>query len=83
MFSNSYNWSYYPPYYQTMGHGRITVIEAIQIALNKVPGQVVEVELEIENGFLVYEIEIITPLGFKYEVEVDVYTGKILKVELD
>lgn len=62
---------------------RISMEEAMSIALERVPGQVVKVELDTENGLLVYEVEIITPHGIKNEVDVDVNTGAIVKVELD
>ncbi|OLO28239.1 hypothetical protein BTR23_17945 [Alkalihalophilus pseudofirmus] len=61
----------------------MSIEEAIQIALQHVPGLVVEVELDMENGFLVYEVEILTPLGIKYEVDVDVMTGRIIEIEID
>lgn len=62
---------------------RISIEEAIGIALQQVPGQVVKVELEHEQGILVYEIEIVTQQGVKYEVAVDVNTGGVVSVELD
>ncbi|MFK2824614.1 PepSY domain-containing protein [Bacillus sp. B190/17] len=69
---DSYNW-----------YRRITIEEAIKIAVERVPGQVVKVELEHEHGRWIYEVKIITPQGVKYEVEVDVNTGRITRVELD
>ncbi|KYH28339.1 PepSY domain-containing protein [Clostridium colicanis] len=60
----------------------LTSEAAIQIALQRVPGQVIKVELDYENGILVYEIDIRTSLGV-YEVHVDAITGRILKVERD
>src|SRR5690625_5605731 len=41
-----------------------------------VPGQVVKVELEHEQGILVYEVEILTQQGVKYEVAVDVNSDR-------
>jgi uncharacterized membrane protein YkoI len=46
----------------------------------RVPGQVVKVELDYDNGILVYEIDILTASGV-YEVYVHAITGQILKVE--
>jgi uncharacterized membrane protein YkoI len=48
---------------------RISSEAAIQIALQQVPGQVMKVELDYENGILVYEIDIRTASGV-YEVHV-------------
>lgn len=62
------------------GSYRINSEAAIQIALQRVPGQVIKVELDDENGILVYEIDIRTPTGI-YEVHVNAVNGQILKVE--
>ncbi|MCR6106142.1 PepSY domain-containing protein [Salipaludibacillus agaradhaerens] len=62
---------------------RISAQEAINIALERLPGEVVDVELDTEQGILVWEIEILTPQGVKYEVYVNANTGEIVKVELD
>lgn len=51
-----------------------------KVAALQVPGQVIKVELDDENGFLVYEIDIRTQTGV-YEVHVNAATGQILKIE--
>jgi len=61
---------------------RISSEAAIQIALQRVPGQVLRVELDYENGVLVYEIYIRNPSGV-YEVNVNAVTGQIMKVEFE
>ena len=50
-------------------------------ALAMHPGDVVEVELTIENGVPHYEFEIETADGRETEVECDAMTGKIVEVE--
>lgn len=62
------------------GRYRINTETAIQIALQQVPGQVIKVELDDENGLLVYEIDIRTTAGV-YEVHVNASTGQILRIE--
>jgi len=62
---------------------RITIYEAMEIAQQQVQGEIVKVELEREHGMLIYEVEIMTQNGVKYEVEIDVNTGDVLNVELD
>lgn len=62
---------------------RINMIEAINIALEQVPGEPVEAELKQGQGMLIYEVEIVNQQGVKYEVEIDVNTGNVLSVELD
>ncbi|GHV31757.1 hypothetical protein FACS1894167_14420 [Synergistales bacterium] len=61
----------------------ITAEKAKEIALSKVGGgTVVECKLDYEHGKQVYEIEI-RYNGRKYEVDVDVATGNIVKYEID
>lgn len=60
----------------------ISTNKAIEIALQKQAGQVTEVELDEDDGKLIYEIEIETKKG-EVEIEIDAKTGKILKVEFD
>lgn len=59
---------------------RIDSEMAIQIALQQVPGKVIKIELDNDDGLLVYEVYISTIEGI-YEVDVNASTGKILKVE--
>ena len=49
----------------------------------QVPGKVIEVELEDEDGALVYDLKVLSPQGRLQEIEVDAATGKILKIEDD
>lgn len=64
------------------GSYRISSEAAIQIALQRVPGQVIKVELDDYNGLLVYEIDIRTQRGV-YEVHVNAVTGQIIKTEME
>ena len=45
------------------------------------PGQVIETELEREDGVYIYELEILTEQGRVMEIEVDAGSGEILKVK--
>lgn len=61
---------------------KVSMDEAEKIALEKVEGEVTGVEADIENGILIYELEI--NQGQKeYDVEVDANTGEVLKMNLD
>ena len=83
MFYNSFNNSSYYCLWDIYWRSyRINSEAAIQIALQRVPGQVIKVELDYENGILIYEIDILTVSGV-YEVYVHAITGQILKVEND
>ena len=62
---------------------KITEAESKAIALQKVPGTVTEVELEDEDGTIIYGVEVQVKDGSKQDVKVDAQTGKIVKVEND
>lgn len=76
-FNNNMYYSIWDNYWRV---NRINSEAAIQIALQRVPDRVVKVELDYENGRLVYEVDIRNQSGL-YEVHVDAITGRILKVE--
>jgi len=58
----------------------ITQDEAIAIAVKAVPGSIIEVDLENENGALVYEVDIDRD-GTEIEVVIDRSTGLVLSIE--
>ncbi|MBP2076914.1 PepSY domain-containing protein [Oceanobacillus polygoni] len=64
-------------------HRQITIQEAIDIALAQVPGQAVKAELDTKQGIRVYEVDIVTAQGVKYEVAVNMNTGEIVDIEID
>jgi uncharacterized membrane protein YkoI len=49
----------------------------------QVPGKVIEVELDDDDGMLLYDLKVLSPQGRLQEIEVDAATGKILKIEDD
>lgn len=61
----------------------VSLEDAIAIALQRVPGVVVKAELDNDDGLLLYEIDIRTETGMKYEVKVNAITGEVIKVKLD
>lgn len=76
MYENYYYQNPTPMYRQ-----RITKQQAQEIALKRVPGKVVHVDMDLENGVLVYEVFILTPDNRIFEVEILAKSGRILKVE--
>jgi uncharacterized membrane protein YkoI len=52
----------------------------LAIAAERVPGDVIEVELE-EEGALVYEIKILTDGGRVREIKIDARTGAVIEIE--
>ena len=60
---------------------KITEAESKTIALKQVPGTVTDVELEDEDGTVVYGVEVQAKDGSKQDVKVNAQTGKVLKVD--
>lgn len=61
----------------------MSLSQILPLALRAVPGEVLEVELEREDGILVYEIEILARDGRVRQVELNARTGAVLDVEDD
>lgn len=55
--------------------------EVLAAARAAVPGEVVKIELEREDGIWVYEIKILTPSGRRRTVEVNAETLAIIKID--
>jgi uncharacterized membrane protein YkoI len=55
----------------------------LAIAQQKVPGDVIEVELESKRAALIYEIKVLTESGRVREVKIDARKGTVLSVEDD
>jgi uncharacterized membrane protein YkoI len=62
---------------------KISMAQAVERALASVQGQVLKTELEDENGFLVYDVEVVSASKAIMEVKVDAGSGKVLAMEKD
>jgi hypothetical protein len=62
---------------------KITLSQAVQTALGAVNGKVLKAELEDENGFLVYGVEVVTADKSIVEVKVDAGSEKVLAMSRD
>lgn len=62
---------------------KISLQEAITLASKAAPGKVIEISLDDEDGFLVYEAEIMGSDQVKKEVLLDAGNGKTLLVKND
>lgn len=62
---------------------RISMDTAINAALKQVPGKVLKAELENENGYLVYGVEIAKADHQIVDVKIDAGNGKMLKMNAD
>ena len=65
------------------GMAKIPLDSAIKRGSCAVPGKVVKTELENENGYLVYGIEIAKADREMADVKVDAGDGKVLKIDTD
>jgi len=64
--------------------GRLDAKEIARIVERQFPGaHIREIELETEDGRLVYEVELTTAEGRKKEIHVNAVTGRIEKIEND
>jgi uncharacterized membrane protein YkoI len=63
------------------GMAKISLEEATQAALARVPASALKSELEDENGYLVYGIEVVSSDRSVTDVKVDAGTGAVLALE--
>ena len=70
-----------PPADELLEETRISLIEAVERALQKVPGRAFEVEIEQEKGHAAFEVQIQDANGKRHEVYVDARNGQILTTE--
>lgn len=64
--------------------GRIKALADIVATVQRnVTGDLIDAELEEEDGVYVYELKILRPDGRLQEIEADASNGKILKIEDD
>lgn len=55
--------------------------DVLAVAREKIPGEVVKIELDREKGAWVYEVKILTPSGKRRKVEIDASTLAIVKMD--
>jgi uncharacterized membrane protein YkoI len=60
---------------------KVTIDQAIKTASEKVPGTVVEAELEKKHGKTVWEVEVLGADGTVTEVHIDAATGAVIDTE--
>ncbi|MEY4705452.1 MAG: hypothetical protein RL042_1657 [Nitrospirota bacterium] len=60
---------------------KVTIDQAIKTASEKVPGTVVEAELEKKHGKTVWEVEVLGADGNVTEVHIDSATGAVIDTE--
>jgi len=60
---------------------RISAEEAAQIAAKALPGKVVESQLGEENGYLIWEVSMLSADGKESQLKLDAGNGRLLAVE--
>lgn len=60
---------------------KLSVFDAIQIANKAAPGKVVELQLDKENGFLIWEVSKIAEDGQEVQLKLDAGNGRLLAAE--
>jgi uncharacterized membrane protein YkoI len=65
------------------GLAKISLVDAIQAAVAKTPGKAFKARIDTEDGFLVYEVEVLTADAKWVEMLVDAGDGKVLAVKAD
>ena len=60
----------------------VTIEQAIKTAVEKVPGTVVEAELEKKHGKTVWEVEVLGADGKVTEVHIDAAMGTVIDTEV-
>ena len=68
---------------ELVNQASISAEQAMGIALTDVPGKVIEAEMEIEDGTLIWEVEVLNNENLVYEFEIDAKDGNILEKEQD
>jgi Peptidase propeptide and YPEB domain len=62
---------------------KITIDQALTAALNRQSGTVLRAELQDEDGFLVYNVEIASSDNQLYQVKIDAGNRSVLRVDVD
>jgi uncharacterized membrane protein YkoI len=60
---------------------KVTIDQAVKTASEKVPGTVIEAELEKKHHKLVWEVEVVTAENKVMEVHIDADSGAVIGVE--
>ena len=70
--------------YELRRSGEILSLEQIlQINREQITGRILEVDLEHEDGQMMYEIEFLDDKGIVWELKLDARNGKVIELEQD
>ena len=69
---------------ELLKRGEIVPLERIlEVVQQRVPGDVIEVELEREDGLWEYKVKVLTPTGRVRKLYLDARNGAVLKIKDD
>ena len=64
--------------------GQLVSLESLIVQVrNDYPGEIIEIELDDEDGQYIYEVEVIGENGSEIELEINASTGEVLKTDID
>ncbi|QUS40644.1 peptidase M4 [Tardiphaga alba] len=67
---------------QALNSGDIRPLtEVLAVARDKLPGEVIKVELDRDDGVWVYEIKVLTASGKRREIEINAQTLAVIKID--
>ena len=61
----------------------LSLSEIMKQASSRIPGKILEVELDEEDGLIVYEIEFLSEQGIIMEMVIDARSGRLISLEED
>lgn len=61
----------------------LPLASVLGIARRRVPGEIIDVDLDGDEGRMTYEVEVLTAAGRKIEIKIDARKGTVLEVEED
>lgn len=61
----------------------LPLAKILAIVAAQVPGEVIKVELDRDDGKMIYEIKVLADKGRVREIELDARTGDVIKIEDD
>ena len=67
---------------QALKSGEIRPLtDVLAVARDKLPGEVIKVELDRDDGVWVYEIKVLTDSGKRREIEINAQTLAVIKID--
>jgi uncharacterized membrane protein YkoI len=67
---------------QALKSGEIRPLtDVLAVARDKLPGEIIKVELDRDDGVWVYEIKVLTDSGKRREIEINAQTLAVIKID--